>query len=60
MKESQARPKPEHHRIGTTFTDDEIESIDAWGFARRIRNRSEAIRRLVSQALIQEVKTATD
>lgn len=60
MQEPQARSKPEHRRIGTTFTDTELNKIDEWGFARRIRDRSEAIRRLVSEALNAEVKTATD
>ncbi|MBX4901637.1 hypothetical protein HJA83_09850 [Rhizobium bangladeshense] len=60
MKELQAHSKPVHRRIGTTFTESELDQIDEWGFSRRIRDRSEAIRRLVSEALKAEVKTATD
>ncbi|MBB3385522.1 MULTISPECIES: hypothetical protein [unclassified Rhizobium] len=41
-------------RIGTTFTDAELSQIDDWGFARKIRTRSEAIRRLVHNGLKTE------
>jgi hypothetical protein len=35
----------------TPFTRDEVERIDLWGFARRIRRRSETIRQLVRLGL---------
>ncbi|NSZ73345.1 hypothetical protein G6L74_06255 [Agrobacterium tumefaciens] len=34
-------------RIATPFTESELETIDDWGFARRIRNRSDIVRELV-------------
>jgi metal-responsive CopG/Arc/MetJ family transcriptional regulator len=57
LTEPQARSNPERRRIGSTFTDDELDAIDQWGFARRIRDRSETIRRLVEEGL--KTKTAT-
>ena len=39
------------HRAYTPFDDTEIELIDGWGFERRIRDRSAAIRELVLRAL---------
>ncbi len=51
MHQPQARSEPEHRRVATTFTDQELDQIDEWGFARRIRNRSEVIRRLVQEGL---------
>lgn len=60
MKEPKGCLKSEHRRISTTFTDMELNEIDKWGFARHIRDRSEVIRRLVSQALNAEAKTAAD
>jgi hypothetical protein len=38
-------------RIYTPFNPDELAKIDAWGFDRRIRDRSEAIRSLVLERL---------
>lgn len=56
MTEPQARSNPERRRIGSTFTEAELEEIDRWGFARQIRDRSETIRQLVAEGL---TKTAT-
>ncbi|WP_267550426.1 hypothetical protein [Rhizobium rhizogenes] len=55
MHEPQARSNEEQRRIGTTFTDTELNLIDEWGFARKIRSRSEAIRRLVADGLAREL-----
>jgi hypothetical protein len=38
----------------TPFSPDEIELIDQWGFAKHIRDRSEAVRMLVLKALASE------
>lgn len=56
MNEPQARSNAERRRIGSTFTEAELEAIDHWGFARKIRDRSETIRQLVAEGL---TKTAT-
>jgi hypothetical protein len=61
MPEPQARTSEEQRRIGTTFTDLELSAIDDWGFARKIRTRSETIRKLVAEGLKPaDTKTATD
>jgi len=44
-------------RVSTTFTDDDLDAIDSWGFSKRIRDRSEAIRQLVGYGL--ETSAAT-
>lgn len=54
MNDLQGRPNDER-RIGTTFTRAELAEIDDWGFARKIRSRSEAIRRLVREGLEKEM-----
>ncbi len=38
----------------TPFSPDEMELIDRWGFAKHIRDRSEAVRMLVLKALASE------
>lgn len=38
-------------RIATPFTESELEKIDDWGFARRIRNRSDIVRELVLKGI---------
>jgi hypothetical protein len=38
----------------TPFSPKEIELIDRWGFAKRIRNRADAVRSLVMMALASE------
>lgn len=37
----------EMRRIATPFTDGELYQIDDWGFARRMRDRSQMVRELV-------------
>ena len=37
--------------VYTPFPRDDLERIDVWGFARRIRRRSEAVRQLVRKGL---------
>lgn len=59
MTEPQARPNRERNRVGLTFTDDELYAIDDWGFAHKLRSRSEVIRRLVRMALTLKTETAT-
>jgi len=51
-----ARPKlgkgdSESKRLQIVITESELSAIDDWRFANRISSRSEAIRRLVQQAL---------
>lgn len=51
-----ARPKlgrgaSESKRLQMVITEGELAAIDDWRFANRISSRSEAIRRLVQQAL---------
>lgn len=53
MNDLQARSNDEQ-RIGTTFSRAELAEIDDWGFARKIRSRSEVIRRLVREGLKSE------
>lgn len=43
-------------RVYTAFTEAELEQIDEWGFARRIRERSQVIRRLTLSGLEAESK----
>ncbi len=38
-------------RVAANFSDEELEKIDVWGFERRIRDRSAAIRGLVLATL---------
>ena len=38
----------------TPFSLDELELIDRWGFAKHIRNRTDAVRSLVRKALASE------
>jgi hypothetical protein len=38
----------------TPFSQEEIELIDRWGFAKQIRNRADAVRSLVKKALASE------
>jgi hypothetical protein len=38
-------------RVTTMMTPSEVKAIDDWSFARRIRSRGEAIRRLVEMSL---------
>lgn len=38
-------------RVGAAFTEIEIERIDAWGFDRRIRDRTTVLRTLIRDAL---------
>lgn len=59
MNEPQARPEQEQRRIGTTFTDEELAAMDEWGFFRKIRSRSEVIRRLVRKGLEAERMATT-
>jgi len=41
-------------RVAAPFSSKELEQIDAWGFARRIRNRSDAIKALIQAGLKAE------
>lgn len=59
MTEPRARPNQEQRRIGTTFGDDELSAMDEWGFARKIRNRSEVIRQLIRKGLEAEKMATT-
>jgi len=43
-------------RIALNLTPEEIERIDDWGFAQRIRARSEVIRTLALKQLDQEIQ----
>ena len=43
-------------RIYTPFEPSEVAQIDAWGFSQMIRDRSEAIRALVLEALKAKAK----
>ncbi len=45
-------------RLNMMFAPSEIEAIDDWGFANRIRSRSDAIRRLIKRGLEAEAKDA--
>jgi len=58
MVPQKAELKAEHkkpiRRITAPLTDTEIDEIDTWGFARRIRDRSTAIRMLLRQGLTAE------
>lgn len=47
---------PRSERVALNLTPGEIEQIDDWGFSRRIRARSEVIRRLMLEGLNQERK----
>lgn len=38
-------------RVAAAFTAAELDAIDAWGFARRMRNRSDVIRELVRHGI---------
>jgi hypothetical protein len=38
-------------RVAVPLTAEELDKIDAWGFARRIRNRSDAIKALIQHGL---------
>jgi hypothetical protein len=38
----------------TPFSPKELDLIDRWGFAKRIRNRADAVRSLVMKALASE------
>lgn len=59
MSSPQVRSDGKHRRIGTTFTDNELIAMDEWGFARKIRNRSEVIRQLVRKGLEAEKMATT-
>ena len=50
MKEDWVR-RPSVKRVTAPFSDHELTEIDDWGFAQRIRDRSEAIRALVRRGL---------
>ncbi len=41
-------------RVYVPFVDEELERIDDWGFANRIRERAETLRRLVLKGLEAE------
>ncbi|MBF0246832.1 MAG: ribbon-helix-helix protein, CopG family [Alphaproteobacteria bacterium] len=43
--------EPKDHRVPIMMSQSEIEAVDDWAFANRIRSRSEAIRRLVRLGL---------
>jgi len=45
-------------RVGLTLTPEEVAKIDDYGFARRIRARSEVIRTLALRMLDQEVEAS--
>ena len=51
MNNEERQPRTE--RVALSLTPREIERIDDWGFARRIRARSEVIRRLMLEGLNQ-------
>lgn len=44
-------PEGELKRLSTPMTAAEITAVDEWGFARRIRNRSDAVRLLVQAGI---------
>ncbi len=44
-------PEPKDKRVPLVMTASELKEIDDWSFARRIRSRSEAIRRLIKLGL---------
>lgn len=46
-------------RLSTPFSAEELEAIDAWGFSRRMRNRSDVIRELVKLGLATSATDAT-
>lgn len=43
--------EPKDQRVPIMMTRSELKAVDDWGFARRIRSRSEVIRRLVALGL---------
>lgn len=47
-------------RVTIMFTKSELEMIDDWAFANRIRSRGEAIRRLCRTRLIKDRKMIAD
>ena len=46
-------------RVTTMMTPSEVQEVDDWAFANRIRSRGEAIRRLIQSGLRNET-TKTD
>jgi len=46
-------------RITTMMTPSELNAVDDWAFANRIRSRGEAIRRLIEKGLKAEDKVPT-
>lgn len=44
-------PEGELKRLSTPMTEAEIAAVDDWGFARRIRNRSDAVRLLIQAGI---------
>lgn len=56
-----ARPKKESsdlldQRVAVMMSKAELEMIDDWSFANRIRSRGEAIRRLVTAGMVKNLK----
>jgi hypothetical protein len=49
-------PEPKDVRVPVMMTASEVKAIDDWSFARRIRSRGEAIRRLVALGLKASAK----
>ena len=44
-------PEPKDKRIALVMTASELQAVDDWSFARRIRSRGEAIRQLISRGI---------
>lgn len=60
-----ARPKKEtgellDQRVAIMMTKAELEMVDDWSFANRIRSRGEAIRRLVTAGMVKNLKEMKD
>lgn len=47
---------PLSHHLHMMISDAEVEAIENWMFANRVRSRSDAIRQLVAYALEQKAK----
>lgn len=51
MSETKTQDEERPTRVAAPFLVAELEAIDAWGFSRRIRNRSDAIKALIKAGL---------
>lgn len=48
---------PRENRVPIMMSDDELKLIDDWRYANRVATRSEAIRRLCSEAISNNAKS---